>query len=162
MRALTIEPEISRFIAAEQYSLAVIVSQTLLELLVERVAHALVDGLDTGRFGSATPELLGSFNLNRRTQRFFEHALDLRFKEEMPEEMRAFLDRNRLRNRIVHEGASATREEAVASLEAVRGITWRLHQIVLRHTGREPELEEDEKVRREEESLPPEGGGEGV
>ncbi len=137
MRAETIEPEVRRFIAEEQYSLAVILSQTMLELLVEREAHDLAEGLDAGAFGTATLELLGSFNLNRRTERFFERSLGLRFKDEWPEEMRAFLEHNRLRNRIVHDGATATREEAVASLEAVLAITGRLHEAVLRRTGRE-------------------------
>jgi len=62
---------------------------------------------------------------------------------------------NRPRNRIVHEGARADGDDAVASLEAVRAITWRLHQIVLTRTGREPEFEEDERVRREGEGEPP-------
>ncbi len=107
----------------------------MLELLVEREVRGLAEGLDTGSFGEATLELLGSFNLNRRTQRFFEHALDLRFNEEMPDELHAFLDHNRLRNRIVHEGANASQEQAVASLAAVRGITGRLHEIVAQRTG---------------------------
>jgi hypothetical protein len=134
MRADTIAAEVERFIGEAQYSLAVILSQTMLELLVEREVRGLAEGLRTGSFGEATLELLGSFNLNRRTQRFFEHALDLRFSEVMPDEMRAFLDHNRLRNRIVHEGAAATREQAVASLAAVRGITQRLHEVVAAHT----------------------------
>ena len=70
-----IEAEINRFIVEGQYSLAVILSQTMLELLVEREVRGLAEGLDTGSFGEATLELLGSFNLNRRTQRFFEHSL---------------------------------------------------------------------------------------
>jgi hypothetical protein len=135
MRAGTIEAEIDRFIAEGQYSLAVILSQTMLELLVEREVRGLAEGLDTGSFGEATLELLGSFNLNRRTQRFFEHALDVRFNQEMPDEMRAFLDHNRLRNRIVHEGAAADQEQAVASLAAVRGITGRLHEVVAERTA---------------------------
>jgi hypothetical protein len=134
-RAHAIEPEIDRFIGEGQYSLAVILSQTMLELLVEREAKALAERLDTGAFGAAALELLGGFNLNRRTQRFFEHALDLRFDDEMPEEMHAFLAHNRLRNRIVHEGANATREQAEASLAAVRGVTSRLHLIVVQRTG---------------------------
>src|ERR1700755_1957100 len=112
MRAGMIEAEIDRFIVEGQYSLAVILRP-------------------------ATLELLGSFTLNRRTQRFFEHALDLRFNEEMPDELHAYLDHNRLRNRIVHEGANAGHEAGVASLAAVRGIPSRLHQIVLRRTGSE-------------------------
>jgi hypothetical protein len=150
MRAVTIEVEVRRFIAEEQYSLAVILSQTMLELLVEREVRSLVDGLQAGSFGDATLELLGSFNLNRRTQRFFEHSLGLKFRAEMPAELDAYLRHNHLRNRIVHEGALAGRDDAVASLEAVRAITWRLHQIVMTHTGRRPELEEDERMRREE------------
>lgn len=51
--------------------------------------------------------------------------------------MHAFLLHNRLRNRIVHEGAEASREEAEASLAAVGGVTSRLHEIVVRGTGRE-------------------------
>ncbi len=136
-RAHAIEPEVRRFIAEGQYSLAVILSQTMLELLVEREAKALADRLDTGAFGSAALELLGGFNLNRRTQRFFEHALDLRYDEDMPDEMHAFLVHNRLRNRIVHEGVEATQEEAEASLAAVGGVTARLHQIVVVRTGRD-------------------------
>jgi hypothetical protein len=135
MRAGAIEVEIERFIAEAQYSLAVILSQTMLELLVEREVRGLAEGLDTGSFGEATLELLGSFNLNRRTQRFFEHALDLRFNEVMPDEMHAFLEHNRLRNRIVHEGAEASHEQASASLQAVRAITGRLRQLVLHRTG---------------------------
>src|SRR6202012_3043998 len=79
MRAGMIEAEIDRFIVEGQYSLAVILSQTMLELLVEGEVRGLAEGLDTGSFGEATLELWGSFNLNRRTQRFFEHALDLSF-----------------------------------------------------------------------------------
>src|ERR1700712_2244487 len=135
MRAGMIEAEIDRFIVEGQYSLAVILSQTMLELLVEREVRGLAEGLDTGSFGEATLELLGSFNLNRRTQRFFEHALDLRFNEEMPDELHAFLDHNRLRNRIVHEGATAGHEESVAPFEAVCGITGRLHEIVVQSTS---------------------------
>jgi hypothetical protein len=135
MRAGAIEVEIERFIGEAQYSLAVILSQTMLELLVEREVRGLATGLETGTFGEATLELLGSFNLNRRTQRFFEHSLDLRFNEVMPEEMHAFLEHNRLRNRIVHEGAEADREQAVASLAAVRAITGRLHRLVSEHTA---------------------------
>jgi len=51
--------------------------------------------------------------------------------------MHAFLAHYRLRNRIVHEGAEASQEEAEASLAAVRGVTSRLHQIVVARTGRE-------------------------
>jgi hypothetical protein len=140
MRAHTIETEIRRFIGEGQFSLAVILSQTMLELLVEREVRALAEGLQVGTFGEAALELLGSFNLNRRTQRFFEHTLDLRFKDVMPAELSAYLDHNRLRNRIVHEGTRADREDAVASLDAVRAITVRLHQIVLTRTGREDDL----------------------
>ncbi|HJZ35105.1 MAG TPA: hypothetical protein VJ204_02435 [Solirubrobacterales bacterium] len=136
MRAGMIEAEIDRFIVEGQYSLAVILSQTMLELLVEREVRGLARGLDTGSFGEATLELLGSFNLNRRTQRFFEHSLDVRFNEVMPDELHAFLDHNRLRNRIVHEGANAGHDEAVASLAAVRGITGRLREIVAERTAR--------------------------
>ncbi len=138
IKAKAIEVEIERFIAEGQYSLAVILSQTMLELLVEREVRALAEGLGTGTFGEATLELLGSFNLNRRTQRFFEHSLGLRFDEEMPDEMHAFLGHNRLRNRIVHEGAEATRDQAVASLAAVQAITGRLHQLVLGRIGGSP------------------------
>jgi hypothetical protein len=150
MRATTIETEVRRFIAEEQFSLAVILSQTMLELLVEREVRSLAEGVQAGSFGDATLELLGSFSLNRRTQRFFEHALDLRFRSEMPTELDAYLEHNRLRNRIVHEGARADHDDAVASLEAVRAVTWRLHQVVLIHIGRQSELEEDERIRREE------------
>jgi hypothetical protein len=104
MRALTLEIEIRRFIGEEQFSLAVILSQTMLELLVEREVRSLADGLQ---------------------------------------------------DRIVHDGAQAERDDAVASLEAVRAITWRLHQLVLTHTGRQPDLEEDERIRREDEGLEP-------
>lgn len=68
----------------------------MLKLLVEREVRGLAEGLGAGIFGEATVELLGSFNLSRRTQRCFEHALDLRFDEEMPNELHAFLDHNRL------------------------------------------------------------------
>lgn len=99
-----IEAEIDRFIVEGQYSLAVILSQTMLELLVEREVRGLAEGLPAGSFGEATLEL------------------------------HAFLGHNRLRNRIVHEGANAGHEEAVASPAAVRGITARLHEIVARRT----------------------------
>src|ERR1700742_4052344 len=48
MKAGMIEAEIGRFIAEEQYSLAVILSQTMLELLVEREVRGLAENLDTG------------------------------------------------------------------------------------------------------------------
>jgi hypothetical protein len=54
MTAEMIEAEIDRFIVEGQYSLAVILSQTMLELLVEREVRGLARGLDTGSFGEAT------------------------------------------------------------------------------------------------------------
>ncbi len=51
-----IEAEIDRFIVEGQYSLAVILSQTMLELLVEREVRGLAVGLDTAT-GSSTRAL---------------------------------------------------------------------------------------------------------
>ena len=138
MRALFLEREIERLLDAENYSLAVIVSQTMLELRVEQEVRHLAEGFDADSFGEAALGLISSFNLSRRTQKFLETALGIRFSTEMPAEIKALRTHYALRNRIVHEGEAADREQARASFKAVRDITWRLHQLTYRRLGWDP------------------------
>lgn len=151
LRAILIEDEVRRLIAEEKSTLAVIVAQTMLELRVEQEAQTLAEGFDSGPFGEAALGLLSNMNLsNPRTKKFFEAALEVSFSEEMPEEMKALKAHSELRNRIVHSGETADTEQARASLWAVDGATWRLHQLVYRRLGMEVPLEEDERIRAEE------------
>lgn len=89
IRAFSLEREVERLLHDEQHELAVIVSQTLLELRVEVEFDALAEGFQTDSFGQATLGLLGSYNLTRRTRRFLEQVLGTKLSEEMPEEMQA-------------------------------------------------------------------------
>jgi hypothetical protein len=157
LRALLLEGEVQRLIAEESYSLAVILSQTMLELRVEREAKELAEGFDASSFGTAALGLLTSFNLlHGRTRKFFETALEVRFSEEMPEQVKALQEHAKLRNRVVHEGEDVGRDEARASLAAVLEITHLLHQLTYRRLGLDAILEEEERLEREDEGLEPE------
>jgi hypothetical protein len=160
MRALLIESEIQRLLDDEHYALAIVVSQTMLELRVEQEIKNLAEGFQSDTFGEATLEMFSSFNLNGRTRKFVELALGIRFVDVLPSEMEALRFHNERRNRIVHAGAAASGDDAHASFQAVRDMTWRLHQLVYRRIGWDLELEEDEKIRREEEGIEPESEGE--
>jgi hypothetical protein len=153
MRALTIESEIQRLLHDEHYALVIVVSQTMLELRVEQEIKNLAEGFQADSFGQATLEMFSSFNLNGRTRMFVERVLDIKFAHALTSEMEALRVHTERRNRIVHAGAAASRDEAHASFQAVRDVTWRLHQLVYRRVGWDVELEEDEKIRREEEGI---------
>lgn len=158
MRALLLEGEIERLIGEGNYSLAVILSQTMLELRVEREARELAEGFDSDSFGAAALGLFPSFNLtNSRTRRFFETALEVRFADVMPGEVKDLEAHAKLRNRVVHEGEEVGREEARTSLAAVLAITRRLHQLTYRRLGLEEILEEEERWERDDEGLEFEG-----
>jgi hypothetical protein len=154
-RSFALEREIEGLLRGKQYALAVIVSQTLLELRIAREVDNLVEGFDADSFGEAAVGLLSSFNPgNQRTQEFFEAALETRFAQEMPEDWRALREHNRRRNNIIHEGAEVTEAEARESLAAVERVSWGIHQLTLRRIGWDEDLEEDERIKREEEGLP--------
>lgn len=157
-RTFSLEREIEEMLRAERYALAVILCQTLLELRVAVEVDNLLEGFDAGSLGEAAFELIDSFSpANGKTKRFLETALEVRLPEEVGDSWQKLVEHNRRRNEIIHRGVEVSESEARASLATVERVSWRLHQLTLRRIGAEPELEEDERIKREEEGLPPDG-----
>lgn len=155
-RSFALEREIEGLLRDKQYALAVIMSQTLLELRIACEVDNLIEGFDAGSFGEAAVGLLDSFNpTNSRTKSFFETTLGVKLPEETGEDWPAMVEHNRRRNEVVHKGVEVSEAEARASLAAVEAVSWRIHQLTLRRIGAESELEEDERIKREEEGLAP-------
>lgn len=150
MRSFALETEVERLLREERYELAVLVSQTLLEL---RVEAELVDFFRiTGEqaFGDAALGLLPSYNIgNGRVQAFFERLVRARLRDEQPETMVALREHVERRNRIAHRGEQVSSEEARASLAAVLAVCKLVHELSYRALGLEDELEEEARQERE-------------
>jgi hypothetical protein len=153
LRSYALESEIERLLRDEQYELAVLVSQTLLELRVEAAMADLAEGFQAESFGEAAFGLLSSYNLTGRTQQFLEEVLDTKLHQELPEEMQALKDHIELRNAIAHSGAEASEQEARASYGAVLEVSERIRELIYRRIGWEAVLEEEERQRQEDEGI---------
>lgn len=156
IRSFKLEAEVRRLISTEQYELAVLVSQTLLELRIEAELAHFVEHSGDPELGEAALSILGSYNLgNPRTQRFFEQLVGVKLKDRAPKMLRELKAHVERRNRIAHRGDTATREEAHASLRAVLAATEVAHILALLKLGMDDDLEEEAR-QRQEEGLPAE------
>jgi hypothetical protein len=144
LRSYALEREVERLLREERYELAVLVSQTLLELRVEAELVDYFDIIHEQTFGEAALGLLPSYNIgNGRVQTFVERLLGVRLQDEDPDAMTALRAHVERRNRIAHRGEQVTRKDGRASLTAVLAASQLLHELCYRHLGLEDVLEEE-------------------
>jgi hypothetical protein len=154
MRSFALEREVERLLREERFELAVLVSQTLLELRTEAELANYVDVVGERTLGEAALDLLHNYNLaNGRTQKFFEQLVGVRFKDHCPQELAAVRAHVERRNGIAHRGEEVTREEAQGSFIAVKTITAIAHELAYRRLGLDDDLEEERRQEREWEGL---------
>jgi hypothetical protein len=123
LRSYALEREVERLLKEERYELAVLLSQTLLELRVEAELVEYFDIIQEKQLREAALGVLPSYNIgNGRVQAFFERLVDFRMREEDAEAMDALREHVERRNRIAHGGERVSREDAMASLEAARAV----------------------------------------
>jgi hypothetical protein len=145
-----LETEVQRLLREERYDLAVLVSQTLLELRVEAELVEFFEITGEHALGDAVLDLLPSFNLaHHRVSAFFERLVGVRLSDDHGEEMAALRAHGKRRNRIAHEGAKVSREDARASLAAVLEVCKLVHELSYRAHGLDDALEEEARQERE-------------
>jgi hypothetical protein len=77
LRSYALEREVERLLEEERYELAVLLSQTLLELRVEAELVEYFDIIQEEQLREAALGLLPSYNIgNGRVQAFFERLVD--------------------------------------------------------------------------------------
>lgn len=152
LRSFALENEVERLLRGGQYDLAVLVSQTLLELRTEAELAEFVENSGNEEMGEAALTLLPSYNLgNGRVQAFFERLVGVRLRDHYPDELAALRAHVERRNAIAHRGAQVSREDARASFAAVLAITQIAHELAYRALGLEAVLEEEARQEREDE-----------
>ena len=86
-----------------RYELAVLLSQTLLELRVEAELADYFKTIREERFGDAALGLLPSYNIgNGRVQTFFERLVDEKLRDADADAMAALREHVERRNRVAH------------------------------------------------------------
>lgn len=155
MRSFALEREVQRLLVEERYELAVLISQTLLELRTEAELTHFVENSQEPRLGEAALTVLGTYNLgNPRVQRFVEGLVGVRLRDRCSSEFTALKAHVERRNAIAHRGEEVDAEDARASLAAVRAITEVLHELCYLELGLDDELEEERRQEREFDGLP--------
>jgi hypothetical protein len=150
MRSFALEAEVQRLLREERYDLAVLVSQTLLELRVEAELVEFFKNTGEQAIGEAALGLLPSYNLgNGRVQTFFERLVAVRLREDHGEVMAALRAHVERRNRIAHRGEQVSRDDASASLAAVLAVSQLVHELSYRALGLDDLLEEEARQERE-------------
>lgn len=151
LRSFSLEREVVRLLHNEQYDLAVLVAQTLLEVRTEAELAHFVEYSQEQAMGEAALGLLPSYNLgNARVQPFVERLVGVHFRDHCPDEFASLRAHVKRRNAIAHRGEQVAREDAEASLAAVLTMTQVLHELCYRALGMEAELEEEARQQREE------------
>jgi hypothetical protein len=152
MRSYSLESEITGLIREEKFSLAVLLSQTLLELRTEVELTDYLRNCPAPELERPVMKLLPGSNLGSgRVRRFAEGLGEIDFNAEHGEEFRQLGRHQQRRNAIAHDGAVVTREEAQESFAAVLKVTQILHESLYKAQGREAELEEEQRMESEEE-----------
>jgi len=138
-----------RLLREKRYELAVLLSQTLLELRVEAELVDYFEILREKRFGDAALGLLSSYNIgNGRVQTFFERLIDAKLRDADAEAMSALRAHVERRNGVAHRGDQATEEDARASLAAVLAVSQLVHELSYRSLGLDDVLEEEARQER--------------
>lgn len=153
LRSYKLERVAQRLRSAGEYEAAVLVAQTLLELRVEAEMANFVSDMDYGDFGEAALASLPNYNLVGRTLKLAEAMAGSRLRDDMPLTMDGLQAHIERRNGVAHRGEEVTAEDAAASLEAVAAVTQRLHELFYLRLGRDDDLAEEERIRREEQGL---------
>ena len=150
MRSYALETEVERLLREERYELAVLVSQTLLELRVEAELVEYFEVSGERAIGEAALGLLPSYNLGHgRVQVFVERLVGVRLRDDHGDVMAALREHVERRNGIAHRGEIVSREEARASLAAVLAACQLVHELWHRALGLEDVLEEEARQERE-------------
>jgi hypothetical protein len=155
LRSFALEREVERLLREERYELAVLISQTLLELRTEaELAHFAKTSMEP-TMGEAALAVLGTYNLaNPRVQRFVEAIVGVRFRDRCPDEFTALKRHVERRNAIAHRGEQVSAEDARASFAAVLAMTEMLHELCYLALGLDDDLEEERRQQRDEDGLP--------
>jgi hypothetical protein len=151
LRSYALEDEVERLIREKRYELAVLLSQTLLELRVEAEFVDYFKTIGEERLGSAALDLLPSYNIgNGRVRGFFERLIDEKLRDANAEAMASLRAHVERRNRIAHRGEQVSETEARESLSAVLTVTRLVHELCYRSLGLDDALEEEARQRRED------------
>ena len=151
LRSYALESEVERLLREKRYELAVLLSQTLLELRVEAELVDYFKILREERFGEAAVGLLPSYNIgNGRVQTFFERLVGERLRDANAGAMAALRAHVELRNRVAHRGEQVGEEAARASLAAVLRVSQLVHELAYRSLGLEDVLEEEARQEQED------------
>jgi hypothetical protein len=154
MRSFALEREVERLLREKRYELAVLISQTLLELRTEAELAHFAKTSQEPTMGDAALAILGTYNLaNPRVQRFVEAIVGVRFRDGCPDEFTALKRHAERRNAIAHRGEQVSAEDARASFAAVGAMTEVLHELCYLALGLEDDLEEERRQQREEDGL---------
>lgn len=146
LRSYELQTEIGRLLGAGHHELAVLLSQTLLEIRVEAELIEYFEILQEDTFSEAAFGLLASYNIgNHRTRGFFETLVGVRLSEEDPKVMRELQLHNTRRNRIAHAGEKIDESEAQDSVRAVRAVCALVHELSFRSLGLDDELDEERR-----------------
>jgi hypothetical protein len=150
LRSYALETEVERLLREERYELAVLLSQTLLELRVEAELVDYFRTIGEERFGEAALGLLPSYNIgNGRVQTFFERLVDRKLRDANSDAMTALRAHVELRNRVAHRGEQVSEQDARASLSAVLAVSQLVHELSYRSLGLDDVLEEEARQERE-------------
>jgi hypothetical protein len=150
LRSYALESEVERLLREKRYELAVLLSQTLLELRVEAELVDYFQNIREERFGAAALGLLPSYNIgNGRVQTFVERLIDEKLRDADAAAMAALRAHVERRNRVAHRGEQVSEEDARASLSAVLAVSRLVHELSYRSLGLDDLLEEEARQERE-------------
>jgi hypothetical protein len=149
IRAFELESEVGRLLREGHHELAVLLTQTILELRVEAELSEHLKILGEDALRDAALELLTTFNIGQSyTKRFFERLVNARLSDVNPAAMRELQEHNERRNRIAHAGETIDEDDARASLRAVLAVCALVHELSFQALGLEDVLEEEERQER--------------
>jgi hypothetical protein len=150
LRAYALEAEVERLLREGRFELAVLLSQTLLELRVEAELVDYFETIGEQRFGDAALGLLPSYNIgNGRVQTFFERLVGDRLQEADAKAVSALRAHVERRNGVAHRGEQVSEQEARASLAAVLAAGQLVHELSYRSLGLDDVLEEEARQQRD-------------
>jgi hypothetical protein len=150
LRSFALEREVERLLSEGRNELAVLISQTLLELRTEAELAHFVKTSQEPSMGEAALAALGTYNLaNPRVQRFVETIVGVRFRDRSREDFAALKSHVERRNGIAHRREQVGAEDARASFAAVLKMTETLHELCYLALGLDDELEEERRQQRE-------------
>lgn len=151
LRSYALETEVERLVREGRYELAVLLSQTLIELRVEAELMDYFETIGEERFGEAALGLLPSYNIgNGRVQTFFERLIDEKLRDANPDALAALRAHVERRNRVAHRGEQVSEQDARASLSAALAVSRLVHELSYRSLGLDDVLEEEARQDRED------------